>query len=273
MKFRTTLILLVIFAALGGYVYLTREKEPPSTTKTETIPILELDPQTIYALEVRDDQNQRIRLEKEREKQAWHLVTPVIEAADLLQVTRVITDLSKLQATRAIPPSEAQALDTYGLAPHRYEVQLFGANGEVIAQLQLGDQNPARTARYVRHEGKADIYLVSSYLLEPLTRWITRPPTQPTPTVAVVPTVIRATDTPTTPPTLLPTLAVPAPTGTITATVTPVVPRIPTITATSTITSTAWTTTVITPVMKSTTVVTALAAPAITATVSATPSE
>jgi len=48
--------------------------------------------------------------------------------------------------------------------------------------LQVGEQNPQRTAYYVQHQSDPAIYLVGSFTIEELKRLVSEPPRKPTPT-------------------------------------------------------------------------------------------
>jgi hypothetical protein len=66
MKFRTTLILLVVLVALGG-VLLWSQRAKPATTDSSaatTVPVLQLDPQDVTAITIRDATGKEVRAEQ-----------------------------------------------------------------------------------------------------------------------------------------------------------------------------------------------------------------
>jgi hypothetical protein len=207
MKFRTTMMLLVILAALGIYVYLSGRSEPAeeaATTATPDIPVWQFDPAEVSAIEVQSEGEGQVRLEKADGE--WVVARPERRPADQLRVTRVVTDLSKLSATRPIEPP-GDDLSPYGLEPPRYEVRVLRAEAQVIGVLHLGDKNPGGSGTYVQRGDGPGIYLVNSFVLDPVTRWLNDPPVQPTPLPTMVvaspvvasPVVPLAPTTPVTP--------------------------------------------------------------------------
>jgi len=203
MKFQTTLILLIVLAALGGYVLWSGRQQSGAnaTTGATTVPVLQLDPAGIRAVEVRAEGKQ-VRVE--RAASGWQVSLPKPGPADALRVTEVISGLAKLSATQTITPT-GQDLAPYGLDKPAYEVRLEGGAPET---LRLGAKNPDGSATYVQRASAPAIYLVKDSLIDTLERWVADPPAQPTPA-------------PTAPPlTVLPTAPV-TPTSAITSTIAP----------------------------------------------------
>ena len=201
MKFRTTFMLLVVLAALGGYVLWSgRQKSGANDTAgAAAIPVLQLDPAGIRAIDVRGEGKQ-VRVE--RDASGWQVQAPKPGPADPFRVTDVISGLAKLNATQLITPT-GQDLAPYGLDKPAYVVQL---DGSTPATLRLGAKNPDGSATYVQRPSAPTIYLVKDSLLDTVERWVSDPPAQPTP----APTAPPLTVLPTAPAT--PTI-VPAPPG------------------------------------------------------------
>jgi hypothetical protein len=202
MKFRTTFILLIVLAALGGYVLWSgrQKSDANATAGALAIPVLQLDPAGIRAVEVLGEGKQ-VRVE--RTVSGWQVNVPKPGPADAFRVTEVISGLAKLNATQTITPT-GQNLAPYGLDKPAYEVRLEGSTPET---LRLGAKNPDGSATYMQRASAPTIYLVKDSLIDTVERWAGNPPAQPTPA-------------PTAPPlTVLPTAPV-TPTSAVTATAT-----------------------------------------------------
>jgi hypothetical protein len=209
MKFRTTFILLIVLAALGGYVFWSgrQKSQANATTGAAAIPVLQLDQAGIRAVDVRGEGKQ---VHVERDASGWQVTAPKPGPADPFRVTDVISGLAKLNATQVITPA-GQNLAPYGLDKPAYQVQL---DGSTPATLLLGAKNPDGSATYVQRASAPTIYLVKDALIDTIERWVSDPPAQPTPA-------------PTAPPlTVLPTAPV-TPTSAITPTSVPVSPGPP----------------------------------------------
>ena len=204
MNQRTTVILVLVLAALAGYMIWSGRSAPAiDTTATPAkIAVLQLAVADIRSIAVRSSGAQVL---VERDGGGWRVSAPQPGPADTFRVTDVISGLAKLSATQTITPS-GQDLAPYGLDKPAYEVAIQAAGG-APATLRLGAKNPAGTATYVQRADAPTIYLIDDAVIDTVERWATDPPLQPTPE-------------PTAPPlTVLPTVPV-TPTQTISATAT-----------------------------------------------------
>ncbi len=205
MKFRNTLILLVILLALGAYVILVEMKNPtpgsmPSTAAISTpMPIiLSYNSAEVRALRLaRSDQSQRTELVREEDGK-WYLTFPTQEEADQGRVTRLVEGLAALRPQRVLTEDVGKPAD-YDLDPPAISVEIE-LQDKTILVLKLGAPNAARTAYYGQVAGDEHIYLLPYWISSDLEGALNAPPVKPTPTPA---------QTATTPP-LLP----PPPTGT-----------------------------------------------------------
>jgi Domain of unknown function (DUF4340) len=199
MKFRTTFVLLIVLAALGGYVLWSgRQKSDASaTTGATAVPVFQLEPAGIQAIEVRGEGKQ-VRVV--RAASEWQIALPKPGPADTLRVTEVISGLATLNATQTITPT-SQNLAPYGLDKPAYEVRIEGGTPET---LRLGAKNPDGSATYVQRASAPTIYLVKDSLIDTIERWVADPPAQPTPAPTAPPLTVLPTAPVTPTRTLLP---------------------------------------------------------------------
>lgn len=199
MNVRTTLLLLVAFLVLGGYVLWSERSKPADATTTDTsgTHVLQINSNDVNAIVVRASTGKQVRVE--RSGSDWQLREPAAGRADAAGVTNVLNALSQLGATRTITPT-TQDLAPYGLAAPAYTIRLFKGSA-TLAELRLGSKNPDKSATYVQHVGSPIIYLVSDSILDTVEQWPSAPPVQPTPTMpppTVRPTTTSAPANPTT---------------------------------------------------------------------------
>lgn len=179
MKFGTTLSLLAIFAALGGYVLWSGKSGAgggSAATATPEIAVLQLNPGDVSAVVVREAGGKQARVE--RSGSSWNVAAPKASPGDTTGISGVVDALAKLTATQTITPA-SQDLAPYGLSRPRI-VQLLKGN-TTLAELRIGDKNPNGSATYVQRSGSPAIYLVTAPELDSATQWLTAPPLQPTP--------------------------------------------------------------------------------------------
>lgn len=196
MNVRTTIVLLVVLVLLAGYVLWPGSNQGAadiedtldvSDTSSELaeirMPVLTVNSADIQTIEVADAAGETVTLV--RQGDTWNLTAPNAAPADAFQVSRVITDLVELTASRVFTPTEGTLAD-YGLAEPEYQVTLSGADG-VLARLRLGTTNPNGSSTYLQREGAPTIYLVSNFVVDGVRNWVDTPPVQPTPFPTSIP--------------------------------------------------------------------------------------
>lgn len=200
MKFSTTLILLVVFAALGGYVYWSGRNQTANTSDgtptPEQIAVLRLNATDVSAIVVRGKDGKQVRAE--RDGTNWKLTAPEAKPGDTARISTLADELAQLQATRIITPT-SQDLAPFGLVTPAYDVQLFKGTTP-LAELKLGAKNPDGSATYVQRADAPTIYLSSDTSLDTATGWLLDPPVQLTAVATLPPTAQPTTQTPATSP-------------------------------------------------------------------------
>lgn len=161
MSARTTVLLLALVVAVGGYLWWDTARHPggrepragaqrqaaragPPTQR----PLLSLDPERV--VRVRLSHAGSIR-EAERGPAGW----PAPAIADLLQTLAhigVLTDIAP----------DAHAAADYGLDPPRATAEIFVADAPGPLLVLLGNRNPPATAVYVRTGPDSPIALVGA---------------------------------------------------------------------------------------------------------------
>jgi len=149
-----TLILLIVAAALGGYVWFFERGE------VGTPPVWKLDTKQIERIEMTSGGKATVIV---RRGQSWRLVKPIEARADRERVKEFLDRVGKLEARRSI--EEAKRLQDYGLDRPAAMLKVVLANGE-SRELDLGDKTPDSTAVYAMQKGSAKVFLVDTALLE-----------------------------------------------------------------------------------------------------------
>ena len=191
MKYRNTVIVLVVLAALIAFVYYNDQQSKSAPTPTPTpapeTRILDLKAEDVTGIQISTPLSRTVA---RKENDVWFLSEPNNEEADTARLNNLVTDFAKLKATRALTDTPTN------LAP-------FGlVTGTLTVTLQLKD-NRAETVRfgnltvggnsyYAQRVGDPRVYFVSSTTFADAQRLTTLIPKKPTPT----PTP-RPTETPT----------------------------------------------------------------------------
>jgi len=193
-KLRNTLILVVIFALLAGYVYffeMKKTEEGEGEEEPKTTQVFDLVADDVVELTVKGSEG-TTRLSRV-EGQPWQIEEPIQEEADDVRINSLVNRLARLTASRTL--TETGDLATYGLAEPQLTAELKTRDNQVETLL-AGDKNPQGSSYYVQKKGDENVYLVYASAVDDLRRLITEPPKKPTPTPTFTPTVsITATAT------------------------------------------------------------------------------
>jgi hypothetical protein len=155
---RSFLVLIVIAAALGGYLYYDSKHETSDEKKQDKV-FGDLKAETIDRVTVKSDKGETTTASKQGDK--WQETQPAPVAADEAEISGITTNLGALAITRVIDeqPSDYKQ---YGLDPARIEVT-FHAGGQ-DRRLLLGQKTPTGSDLYARLPDKPRVFLVPSYV-------------------------------------------------------------------------------------------------------------
>ncbi|MGQ9667330.1 MAG: DUF4340 domain-containing protein, partial [Anaerolineae bacterium] len=180
MRWRTTIILIILALALGLFVYFTELHPGPSNTSTESITVLR---------DVHVDDVTEFRLQKDQQALeaylsadgGWMLRYPVQSPADSDRIRQALGFLVYAHASRVLSPREITSLADYGLLTPALEWRLHLHNGRRLLIL-VGDQTPQRMYYYLKKGDDESIYIVATNLVEVWQRLLDEPPYPHTPT-------------------------------------------------------------------------------------------
>ena len=155
---RTFVVLLVVAAALGGFLYYDSKKEPADQKKQEKV-FTDVQADKIDQIIVKAASGERTTVQKQGS--GWQVTQPATVTADEAEMSGLASNLSSLEIQRVID-EQSSDLKQYGLDPARIEVA-FKAGGKDHTLL-LGAKTPTGSDMYARVTDKPRVFLVSSYL-------------------------------------------------------------------------------------------------------------
>ncbi len=154
----STIILVLVLAGLGGYIYFVDSKRPE--------PGLDGGPDKakVYALEV--DKITEVKLTYNGEMSllrksdsGWAMVEPVQAEADPAEAISLVQALVNLELVRVLEANPGD-LAPFGLAEPPITVEFKGTG--VSGSLKLGRKNPTQGEIYAQKNGEKAVFLVSS---------------------------------------------------------------------------------------------------------------
>ena len=180
-RWKTTLSVVAVFAAILAYVLLVEgKKEPPPepgvTPSPTPVQVLDIELDDIRAVRATDGVRS-VRIA--RGDDGWLITDPEGAPADTYAVFLPVDELIHLEA-RLIVADQVTDAATYGLDPVALTIVVEIADGSK-ERFHVGRETPDTTAFYVQRVGDPRLYTVSHYQIAPFFEWLTAPPYQPTP--------------------------------------------------------------------------------------------
>lgn len=163
---RNTLILLVLAAAMGAYVYFVEAKRtatpdtgaPAPETRAKVFD--KLDSTKIDDITIKGSAGEVTHLKKTGT--AWQIVQPVQSSVDETEVSGLISNLGSVEIDRVVD-QDPKDLAKYGLANPRVEVG-FTAGDKTPHQLRVGSKTATGGDLYAQLGNDKKVFLIAAYL-------------------------------------------------------------------------------------------------------------
>lgn len=162
MRGRSFLFLVIVAAALGGYIYFVEmEREPEPTTPTTREKVFTLEPGAIDRLEVTNASAEATTLE--RKDTTWQVTAPEAAVADTVEVSQVISSIESLERSRVIDENPS-ALAPFGLDPARIRLSFTPKGATAPTTLLIGNKTPTGGDLYAKVADQPKVFLIAAYL-------------------------------------------------------------------------------------------------------------
>src|SRR5262245_16084553 len=169
MNFRTTLILLMVLAALGAALYFTRNTTETSPAVSTPRKLISLSEDDITGIELQTTAGEKAMFQ--RASGTWNLTSPVAAPADQGAVQALLSSLLALDSLGQVAiDNNASAL---GLDHPSASIRLTPNSGQPVA-LAIGSPTGTGGNIYVRLNDSAKAELVAAALMYDLEKPITR---------------------------------------------------------------------------------------------------
>jgi hypothetical protein len=160
----STLVLVVILAALGAYIYFVDSERPggvpgPAGTIVES-------KEKVFKVDAESIQELRVTAEKEsallrKNEGTWQMVEPTQAAVDDFEVSGLTNNLTGLEYGRIVEENAAD-LSTYGLADPRFIVAYKTTSGD-SGEIHIGERTATGSDLYAVKAGEKRVFLIPSY--------------------------------------------------------------------------------------------------------------
>jgi len=156
---RNTLILAVLLAALGGYVYFFERAKDPKSER-----LLDFKADEAAGIDLAYPER-TIQLRKDATGK-WKITQPFQAAADDSAVRNLIAALAAADVKRTLEKKPGAAdLKSFGLDPPAATATLTLKSGLTLPQLAVGAKTPLGDSAYVRRGGDPAVYLTGGALV------------------------------------------------------------------------------------------------------------
>src|SRR5579862_8432002 len=155
MRFRNTLIALVVLAIVGGYAFVNYYYATPEKPKTA----LDLKPEDIAKIDLKYPGRE---LELERKPgEPWVITKPVGAAADQTTANNLARAIAECEITKTVE-DKADNLAPFGLDKPQVTVTVTDTRGKTLPSLEVGKTTPVGFSAYLKYGDKPAIMLTSS---------------------------------------------------------------------------------------------------------------
>lgn len=155
MKFKTTLILLLVFAGLLAFIFLFDVKNVGKEKPGDKL--VDLSSDDLEEIHFKTEE-ETITFKKESED-TWLITEPIKAKADKNEVNRIADDFSSLKIDRVVE-EEPEDLTKYGI-PQK-EISLKYKDKENPVKILVGSENPLDKKFFAKREGETRVVLISS---------------------------------------------------------------------------------------------------------------
>lgn len=168
MRWKTTLVLGVLFAALAAFYYLYEVRWGPEREKAAQAK------GRLWSVEAKDVEEVVLKrkadtLHIKREGEEWNLLAPVKARADRGPAQDLVANLVTARVDREIDPNPARLAD-FGLDVPAADISVKVRGKSDPLTLQLGSKNPTGVWVYAKAKDKPAVFVLSDLVLRDATR-------------------------------------------------------------------------------------------------------
>ncbi len=157
----STLILILVLAGLGGYIYFVDRDRPVAGTEEAKPKAFEVSPENIEEVQITNAAGEKARVQ--RVDANWLLVEPEKADADATAVASVTSSVASLEVQRVVDENPSD-LTQYGLNPPKIDVAFRVKDQKEFQRLLVGDKTPTGADLYAKKPDENRVFLISSFL-------------------------------------------------------------------------------------------------------------
>jgi hypothetical protein len=153
---KSTLIVLLIALAFGGYVYWHEFKRTPPPTKATNPAVFHFQPEDVSSITFSRSGAPPVVVDRQGSR--WQIVEPVSTRADESAITSLLNDVTLAHASRTLTP-DPKELANYGLASPAATLEFKLKDGKTHS-LKIGSADFSGNSIYAQTGGSKDVILL-----------------------------------------------------------------------------------------------------------------
>lgn len=160
---RSFLLMLVVAAGLGAYIYFVEMKRDPAadTATAARDKVFAIATGAIKEVEVTNASAEVTRAA--RTDTTWALVAPEAAEADTIAVSTLVSSIESLERVKVIDENPA-SLEPFGLAPARIRIAFTVAGDPAAKTLLIGNKTPTGGDLYAKVDDAPAVFLIGGFL-------------------------------------------------------------------------------------------------------------
>ena len=155
---KSLLVLVVVLAGLGAYIYLVESKKPQGEEATLSPKVFTVKTDAVDEITVKSASGDKTTLKKVGG--VWQITDPVSVPADEAEVSGIVTSLAAVDIVRTVDENPGD-LKPFGLAAPRVDITFKSAGSVRPEELLIGDKTATSGDLYARLPGQNKVFLIA----------------------------------------------------------------------------------------------------------------
>jgi hypothetical protein len=157
----STLVLIVVLAGLGAYIYFVLNKQPESgTASTKEKVFASLQADKIEEVKVTTSAGDATTVKKENG--GWQIVQPAAAKADESEVGGITSALGSIEINRVVDENPSN-LNDYGLSNPRIEIDFKASGDKGYRKLLIGEKSPTGGDLFAKRNDEKKVFLIPAF--------------------------------------------------------------------------------------------------------------
>jgi Domain of unknown function (DUF4340) len=155
---KSLLVLVMVLAGLGAYIYFVESKKPPEGAASTGPKVFSVRADAIDEITVKSAAGDQTTLKKT--SGSWRITSPIDAPADEAEVSGLVTGLATVDIVRTIDENPGD-VKQFGLSNPRVEITFKAAGGAPARRLLIGDKTATSGDLYAKLPNEKKVFLIA----------------------------------------------------------------------------------------------------------------